>query len=196
MTNTRTWTDRVDTLKSDVRFALRTLAKNPVFTGVAVLTLALGIGMNSAIFSVVNGVLIKPLPYPHPEQLLRVWQVEHVNGEDRPSTASAVNLDDWRARQREFTDIGATWYSEGTSGTDLIGIGEPVRVATAFVTPGFWKTFGVAPQLGRVPRDDEMVRGANDKLIVLGYAFWQRQFGGKSSVVGQRVALGDGTYEI
>lgn len=190
------WSDRLDTLKADIRFALRTLAKNPVFTAVAVLTLALGIGMNSAIFSVVNAVLLKPLPYPHPEQLLRVWQVDTANGEERRGTVSAVNLDDWRARQRVFSDIAGYFYAEGMSGTDLLGVGEPTRVSTAFISPGFWKTLGVSPQLGRVQRDDEMVRGSNDKVIVLGYAFWQRQFGGEMSAIGRRVTLGDGTYEI
>jgi predicted permease len=196
MTNTRTWTDRIDTLKADVRFAVRTLAKNPVFTTVAVLTLALGIGMNSAIFSVVNGVLLKPLPYLHPEQLLRVWQVDTANGVERRGTASAMNLDDWRARQRVFTDIAGYFYAEGMSGTDLMGVGEPTRVSTAFISPGFWKTLGVSPQIGRIQHDDEMVRGSNDKVIVLTYAFWQRQFGGATSVLGRRVSLGDGTYEI
>jgi predicted permease len=192
----RTWSDKLDTLKADVRFTLRTLTKNPAFTLVAVLTLALGIGMNSAIFSVVNGVLLKPLGFPEPDRLLRVWQVEHTNGADVPGTVSAVNLDDWRARQRTLTDLGGYFYAEGMSGTDLTGMGEPVRVATAFITPGFWRTLGVSPVLGRVPRDEEMVRGSNDKLVVLSDAFWRRQFGGARSVIGQRVTLGDASYQI
>ncbi len=101
--------ERFGELRADVRFALRTLAKNPAFSLVAILTLALGIGANSAIFSVVNGVLLKPLAFPNPEQLVRVWQVEVVKGVSNPSTVSAVNLDDWRARRRMLADIGGYW---------------------------------------------------------------------------------------
>src|SRR5690348_15015174 len=88
--------DRIGELRGDVRFALRTLAKNPAFSAVAILTLALGIGANSAIFSVVNGVLLKPLAFPNPDRLVRVWQVETSNGATTPGPVSAVNLDDWR----------------------------------------------------------------------------------------------------
>src|SRR5262249_21603622 len=88
--------ERISELRGDIRFALRTLAKNPAFSAVAILTLALGIGANSAIFSVVNGVLLKPLAFPNPDQLIRVWQVETSNGTPTPGLASAVNLDDWR----------------------------------------------------------------------------------------------------
>jgi predicted permease len=188
--------DRIDELKQDVRFALRTLAKNRGFTAVAVLTLALGIGANSAIFSVVNGVLLKPLPFPQPEQLLRAYNVQTVNGTSEPGPISAVNLDDWRARRNALADIAAYMYREGQSGTDLTGLGEPQRINVTFISPGFWNTLGVAPMLGRVPRDDEMVRGSNDKLAVLTHAFWQRQFGGAASVIGQRVTLGGDSYEI
>lgn len=188
--------DRIDELKQDVRFALRTLAKNRGFTAVAVLTLALGIGANSAIFSVVNGVLLKPLPFPQPEQLLRAYNVQTVNGTSEPGPISAVNLDDWRARRNVLADIAAYMYREGQSGTDLTGLGEPQRINVTFISPGFWNTLGVAPMLGRVPRDDEMVRGSNDKLVVLTHAFWQRQFGGAASVIGQRVTLGGDSYEI
>jgi predicted permease len=188
--------DRLDALKQDARYAVRTLRKNPAFATVAVLTLALGIGMNVAIFSVVNGVLLKPLALAQPDRLVRIYQLETVGGTPTPGTTSPVLVDDWRAQRRSFTDLAGYFYREGMSGTDLTGEGEPQRVATAFVTPGFWNTLGVAPRLGRVPRDDEMVRGANDRLVVLSYPYWQRQFGGAASVIGKRVALGSASYEI
>ena len=198
--------DWLDELRQDIRFALRTLATNPGFSAIAILTLALGIGANSAIFSVVNGVLFKPLPYPHPEQLLQAWQVNTAGQAQRGSTwtvaaadrgpISAMNLDDWRAKRHVLADLGGYWFSEGQSGTDMIGSGEPQRLAVAFVTPGFWATLGAAPELGRVPRDDEMVRGSNDRSLVLSYDFWQRQFGGARNVIGTRVRLSDGSYEI
>jgi predicted permease len=192
----RDLSQRLDGVSQDIRYAIRTLAKNPAFTIVAILTLALGIGANAAIFSVVNGVLLKPLPFPHPEQLLRVWQGETSDGKVNPGPVSPVNLDDWRARRRVLTDIAGYFYSEGQSGTDLTSIGEPQRLDATFVTPGFWSTLGVEPQIGRVPRDDEMVRGSNDRLVVLSYAFWQRQFGGASSVIGKRLTLGGNSYEV
>jgi predicted permease len=192
----RDLSQRLDGVSQDIRYAIRTLAKNPAFTVVAILTLALGIGANAAIFSVVNGVLLKPLPFPHPEQLLRVWQGETSDGKVNPGPVSPVNLDDWRARRRVLTDIAGYFYSEGQSGTDLTSIGEPQRLDATFVTPGFWSTLGVEPQIGRVPRDDEMVRGSNDRLVVLSYAFWQRQFGGASSVIGKRLTLGGNSYEV
>jgi predicted permease len=175
---------------------VRTLRKNPAFTAVAVLTLALGIGMNAAIFSVVNAVLLQPLALGHPERLVRIYQVETVNGTRVPGTASPVVVDDWRARRKSLDDLAGYMFWQGTSGTDLTGQGEPQRVATAFVTPGFWNTLGVSPQLGRVPRDDEMVRGSNDKLVVLSNGYWRRQFGGDPSVVGRRVTLDGKSYEI
>ncbi len=196
MSSRGSWTERIDLAKQDVRFAFRTLIKNPGFTAVAVLTLALGIGLNAAIFSVVNGVLLEPLAFPHPDRLVRISQVERANGVSTPGTVSAVNLDDWRARRRVFDDIGGYFYREGMSGTDLTGEGEPQRVASAFITPGFWRTLGVAPLLGRVQRDDEMVRGSNDHVVVLSYDYWKRQFGGAATVIGRRVQLGGESYEI
>jgi predicted permease len=192
----RDFSQRLDGVSQDIRYALRTLAKNPAFTVVAILTLALGIGANAAIFSVVNGVLLKPLPFPHPEQLIRVWQGETSDGKVNPGSVSPVNLDDWRARRRVLTDIAGYFYSEGQSGTDLTALGEPQRLDATFVTPGFWSTLGVKPQIGRVPRDDEMVRGSNDRLVVLSYAFWQRQFGSATSIIGKRLILGGNSYEV
>jgi predicted permease len=194
--DTRGWKGRIDNVRQDVRFALRTLAKNPAFTAVAVITLALGIGANSAIFSVVNGVLLKPLPFPHPEQLLRVWQNNTSATSSSPGPISAVNLDDWRARRRLLADLGGYWYTDGQSGTDLTGNGEPQRLSATFVTPGFWNTLGVAPAVGRTPRDDEMVRGSNDHVVVLSNAFWTRQYGAQRAVVGSRLMLGGESYEV
>jgi predicted permease len=194
--NARSWPQRFDELAQDTRFAVRSLAKNPAFTAVAIVTLALGIGANGAIFSVVNGVLLKPLPFPQPEQLLRAWQNNTSATSREPGPVSAMNLDDWRARRRMIADMGGYWFSDGQSGTDMTGIGEPQRLSATFVSPGFWNTLAVPSTIGRVPRDDEMVRGSNDKLVVLSYAFWQRQFGASRAIVGQRLTLGGASYEI
>jgi putative ABC transport system permease protein len=185
-----------DELTQDIRFALRSLARNPAFTAVAVLTLALGIGANGAIFSVVNGVLLKPLPFPQPQQLLRAWQNSTGSTSTQRGVVSAMNLDDWRARRGVIADMGGYWYAEGQSGTDMTGVGEPQRLAATFVTPGFWNTLAVPAAIGRVPRDDEMVRGSNDKVVVLSRAFWERQFGASRTVIGQRMTLGGDSYEI
>src|SRR5690348_12662194 len=93
-------TNRFEALSQDARYALRTLRKNPAFTVVATLTLALGIGMNAAIFSVVNGVLLKPLALGHPDQLVRINQLETVNGATKPGVTSPVIVDDWRAQRK------------------------------------------------------------------------------------------------
>src|SRR5215510_8425639 len=188
--------DRIDEVRQDVRFAFRTLAKNRGFTAIAVLTLGLGIGANSAIFSVVNGVLLKPLGFPRPDELVRAYNIERINGTTTPGPISPVNLDDWRARRKVLASVSGYFYREGQSGTDLTGLGEPQRVSAAFIEPGFWATLGVPPQIGRVPRDDEMVRGSSDHVVVLTHAFWQRQFGAAKSVIGQRVTLGGSSYEV
>jgi predicted permease len=194
--NSRRWGQRFDELAQDTRFAVRSLAKNPAFTAVAVVTLALGIGANGAIFSVVNGVLLKPLPFPQPDQLLRAWQNNSTATSREPGPVSAMNLDDWRARRRLIADMGGYWFSDGQSGTDMTGIGEPQRLSVTFVTPGFWHTLAVPAMIGRVPRDDEMVRGSNDKIVVLSHSFWERQFGASRTVVGQRITLGGASHEI
>ena len=195
-TNSGRWTQRLDELTQDTRFALRSLAKNPAFTAVAILTLALGIGANGAIFSVVNGVLLKPLSFPRPGQLLSAWQNSTKASSSEPGPISAMNLDDWRARRSVLADLGGYWFSDGKSGTDMTDDGAPQRLAATFATPGFWNTLAVPAAIGRLPRDDEMVRGSNDRLVVLSHAFWERQFGASRFIVGKHITLGGDSYEI
>ena len=182
-------------LRQDIRYAARMLRGTPGFTTVAVLTLALGIGANTAIFSVVNGILLRPLPFPNPEQLVRIWSANPSTGSLQASV-SPPDLDDWRAQRNVLADIGGWFYQAAGSGVDMTGRGEPQRLEAAFVTPGFFGTLGVSPLAGRVPRDDEMVRGANDRLVVLTHGFWQRQFGGERSVIGSKLTIGGEPYTV
>jgi len=182
-------------LAGDARYALRTLVAAPAFTTVAVLTLALGIGANTAIFSIVNGILLRPLPFPHPEQLLRVWSV-NAEAQNFEAPASVNDVDDWRAQRNVVSDIGGWFYQAGGSGIDLTGRDEPKRLEAAFVTPGFFPTLGVRPIAGRLPREDEMVRGGPDRNVVLSYAFWQREFNGDSSIFDRTITLGGDPYRV
>ena len=187
--------DYMGELRNDIVYSLRKLRAAPAFTLTALFTLALGIGANTAIFSVVHGVLMKPLPFPHPEQLVRVYSVSPELNIDR-GAASAVNLDDWRAQQTAFVDLGGYWYDESGSGIDLTGEGEPRRLSTAFIEPGFFPALEVKPEIGRLPREDEMHRGGPDRVVVLSYSFWQRQFSGSPSVVGRTITLDGNPYEV
>jgi putative ABC transport system permease protein len=182
-------------LQQDVRYAARTLLRTPAFTAIAVATLALGIGANTAIFSVVNGILLRPLPFPHPEQLVQLWSANR-SADELKAAISVNDLDDWRAQRSAFANIGGWFFQEGGSGIDLTGQGEPQRLEAAFVTPGFFGTLGVAAVIGRVPRDEEMIRGANDRLVVLSYGLWQRDFGGARSVIGTRLLLDGDPYMV
>ncbi|HEX8718114.1 MAG TPA: ABC transporter permease [Gemmatimonadaceae bacterium] len=188
-------TDFVSELRHDVGYALRKLRGAPAFTLTALLTLALGIGANTAIFSVVHGVLMKPLPFPRPEQLVRIWSASPATGALK-AAVSPVDLDDWRAERKVFTDFGGYWYTEGGSGIDMTGQGDPRRLSAAFIEPGFFPALGVQPTLGRLPREDEMHRGGPDHVVVLSYAFWRRQFSGSASVVGRTLTLGGDPYEV
>lgn len=182
-------------LRQDVSYALRTLRRSPGFALTAILTLALGIGANTAIFSVVNSVLLRPLPFPRPDALYRVWSSNVKDGLPRASV-SPVDLDDWRAQRRQIEDLGGYWYASGGSGIDMVGRGEPQRLSAVFTTAGFYGTLGVQPEVGRVPREDELVRGGRDRVVMLTHAFWQREFGGDRAIVGRTLTLGNEGYEV
>jgi putative ABC transport system permease protein len=176
------------TLLKDVRFAARTLWKRPGFTVVAVLTLALGVGANTAIFSVVNGVLFKPLPLKEAERLVLVYETTPTQPR---SYVSVPNLEDYRAGTRSFESF-ATYVPQSVN---LTGGGEPERVVGAFVPSGFFKTVGVEPAVGRafLPEDD--VQGAG-LVAVLGHETWQKRFGADPSAVGKSLVLNGEPYQI
>lgn len=173
----------------DVTYAFRRLRSAPAFTLTSLLTLALGIGATTAIFSLVYGVVFRPLPYPSPDHLYAVYSANESAGQLRGGV-SAVDIDDWRARRRDLQDVGAVWFSSGSSGVDLTGRGEPRRVPAAFVTPGFFEALGVTAAVGRLPREEELTRAGNDDIVLLSHRFWQREFAGDSSVVGSSLTVG------
>ena len=180
----------MDNLLQDVRYAVRQLLRSPGFTAVAVLTLALGLGANTAIFSVVHGILLRPLPYPEPERLAMVWLHNPGEGIDK-DIASFPLFADWRANAKSFEQMVA--YTGG--GFTLTGRGAPEQLRGARVAAGFFPMLGVPPAQGRGLLDDENLPG-REKVVVLGHGLWQRRFGGDPAVVGQPVSLSGATYIV
>ena len=172
----------MDTFFQDIRYAFRTLLRTPGFTLAAVLTLALGIGANSAIFSVINGVLLRRLPFPEPDRLVRLHQVGSEGG---PSVLSPPNFLDLQERSKSY-QATAAYY---TAGFTLTGAGEAQRLDGAEVTSGFFDVLGVRPALGRGFRAEENARG-HAGTVVLSHALWRDRFGGDPGVVGRTVELG------
>ncbi len=177
----------MDSLSQDLRYAVRRLVKSPGFTAVAVLTLALGIGANSAIFSVVNGVLLKPLPFPQPEQLVRIFHVY----DGQRTTMSGPNF--WDLASQAQTLASAAAFS-GSSKT-LTGEGEPVRLDAADVSGSFFELLGVRPALGRALNSDDN-RPNQPKTAVLSHDLWQQRFGGRPDIVGRRITLDGAATEV
>ncbi|MEO8294031.1 MAG: ABC transporter permease [Gemmatimonadota bacterium] len=172
-----------ETLLQDVRFGFRTLIKNPGFTSVAVLTLALGIGATTAIFSVVNGLLLRPLPYTHPEQLVTLWE-HNIPNENPKNVVSPGNFLEWRRRATLFQDVAA--YSDWSF--NLTGSGEPERVMSRVASASMFPILGVDAELGRTFRREEEVKG-KDNVIMLSDRFWRRRFGADSTVIGRPITL-------
>lgn len=171
---------------SDLKYALRSLLKTPGFTAIAVLTLALGIGATTAIFSVVNGVLLQPLPFAEPQRLMRIYSEfpNFPNGGLRRFQVSAAEYLDLRAAASSWQAIDG-WIA---SGVNLASVAEPTRVTAAFITGGMMQTLGVAPMLGRgiTPQDD--TPGA-PLAAVISQGLWHRAFGGSSEVLGREVLV-------
>src|SRR5215207_7365835 len=173
----------MDTLLHEVRYAARTLLKRPAFTGAAVLCLALGIGANTAIFSVVNAVLLRPLPYREPGRLVGVWEW-NVERERERNVVSPANYLDWRAQNTVFEEMAALVDRP----VSLTGSGEPEEVPVQFVTASFFPMLGARPMLGRTFTAAEDAPGGPD-VIVLSHALWQRRLGGAPDAVGKSVMV-------
>jgi putative ABC transport system permease protein len=179
----------VQTLLQDLRYAVRMLAKSPGFTAVAVLTLALGIGVNSAIFSVVNAILLRPLPYPEASHVMFLSE----NSQQIPDLSiSMANFNDWREQNRAFESLVAF------QSNDVIWTGRrggAVRLGLRRITNGFTPTLGVQPLLGRTlaPEDDKV--GA-PRVVILGEGFWEREFARNPNVLGQQMILDGESYTI
>jgi putative ABC transport system permease protein len=173
----------IESVSQDVRYGLRGLRKSPGFTTVAMLTLALGIGASTAIFSIVNTVLLRPLPYKDSSRLVHVWTTSTMFPEFTLGQ-SIPNLQDIEARSHSFETL-ATYE---TRARNLTGSGEPEQLRTADVSSSFLTLFGVHPVLGRDFRPEDEQRKDGD-VVLLSYGLWQRRFGGNRSIVGQVITL-------
>src|SRR5215510_2619532 len=168
-------------LIQDLRYGMRTLRKSPGFAAVAVSTLAIGIGANTAIFSFVNGVLLKPLPYGDPDRIVRVLEKPPGGGRNGIST---LNYLDWQKDNTVFEYMAA---QTGGSVT-LTGVAEPVQLRGSRVSPHYFDIFGIKTALGRTFAADEDQLG-KDRVAVLSHALWSSQFGTDPSVIGRSITL-------
>lgn len=174
----------MDSLAKDVAYALRSLARNPAFAAAAVLTLTLGIGANTAIFSVVHGILLRPLPYPDADRIVIVWNDNTREGITRDVT-SFPNFNDWRDRGEVFDGLAGFRRAPDIA---LTHGGETEVVRATLITADFLRIFGIAPIHGRPFTDDEMQPGSDD-VVLLSEALWQRRFGGDPDIVGRTIDI-------
>lgn len=179
----------VERFLQDVRYGLRQVRLNPGLSAIAIGTLALGIGANSAMFSVVDAVLIRPLPYADSDRLMMVWEdasnIAYARGTPAPGT-----WQEWRRENSVFTDIAAT----RTALTTLSGDGEPEQLQGRRVTANFWTVLGAQPALGRAFTEDEDTHGV--PVAVISHGLWQRRFGGTRDIIGRKIIANGSPFEI
>src|SRR5687768_10702756 len=172
----------------DLRYGLRMLAKNPGVSAIAVLTLALGIGANTAIFSVVSAVLLNPLPYKDPDRLVSIWENVPEHGRWR---AAPANFFDWKKQNTVFEDVAAF----GGSTMTLTGDGEPQQLRGTRVSDGYFAVVGAAPMLGRAFLPEEHEPG-KDRVVILGHSLWQSRYGADKNIVSRAVTLDGNSYTV
>jgi len=181
----------LDSLLKDIRYGVRNLARTPGFTAVAVLTLALGIGANTAIFSVVENVLLRPLPYPHPENLVEIWNT--YPPQIPRAGLSPGDYADWHQQANSFSEMGA--YGDTSKGFNLTGDGEPQRVLVGYASSDLFPMLGARVVAGRSFILEEN-RGGSAAIVILGHRLWERRFGGDAGVVGRSVTLDNKRYTV
>ena len=171
-------------LLADIRYACRLLVKTPVFTVAAIATLALGIGANTTIFALVQSVLIQPLPYTNPDELVMVWEDGSRFGFPR-NTPAPANYNDWRMRNRSFVDMAAT---RGGANASLTVDGPPEQVVGRSVTVNFFSVLGVTPALGRAfNAGDEQT----DRIVMISDALWRRRYGADPGIIGRTIVMNE-----
>lgn len=180
----------MEPLLQDLRYGMRRLLRNPGFTIVAVLSLALGIGANTAIFSVINTVLLTPLPYANPEQLMIVWETNRQNSSSR-SPASLLNFIDWREQNQSFEQMAAL----RSSGLNLTEGAQPERIQAMSASPNFFTVLGAKPALGRtfLPHEE---KAGSDHVVVLSNRLWQGRFGSDRNILGKDIKLNGEPYNV
>ena len=174
----------MNTLLQDLRYGLRMLVNKPAFTLIAVFTLALGIGANTAIFSVVNSALLRPLPYPNAERLMTIWEDHRARNGPVHEWTSPPGFEDWRDQAKSFDHVVAFQGWQPT----LTGQGEPEQLVGALVSHDTFAMLGVAPALGRAFRPEEDQRGV-ESVVIISHRLWQRRFGADPSLAGKRISL-------
>ena len=180
----------LDAAARDVSYGLRQVRRNPAFFGVAIATLALGIGGLTAMFSVFDAVLIRPLPYAEADRLVMIWDAmanTDVTSKHSPTPAEWI---EWRRLNTVFTDLASSQPGDAT----LSGDGDPEQVPARKVTWTFWSVLGVRPMLGRVFTEDEDVKSV--RVVVISHGLWQRRYGGASDIIGRKILLNDESYEV
>ncbi len=180
----------VETLLQDIRYAARIFRRNPLFAFIIIFTLALAIGVNTAIFSLLNAVLLRPLPYPNADRLIMVWEDNSNFGFPRNHT-SPPTYKDWKDRNQTFEQMAAVRNRT----FNLTGSGDPDEVSAIATTANLFSVMGVQPVAGRVFREDEEQPGAS-RVAVLSHAFWQLRFGGDKHLIGQSIRLDDEPYVV
>ena len=181
----------METLWQDMKYGARMILKSPGFALVAVLSLALGIGVNTAIFSVVDAVLLRPLPYKNPDRLVLLWSTAASQGLPISSTAPP-DYREWRKQNHAFDDVAAFYYGD----FNLSGPGQPPeRVQGAIITASLFPLLGIEPPLGRAFLTDEEEFG-HHRTVLLSYGLWQRRFTGDRDIVGRTITVNGRPYTV
>jgi putative ABC transport system permease protein len=188
----------VETTLQDIRYGMRALRRSPAYSLVAIATLAIGIGAGTAVFSVVGAVLLRPLPFKAPDELVRIFETNPLRRWTR-NIAAPANYADWRERNKSFTGVAAyeQFNSNGSGASDLFltGFGEPQGIKSLGVSGNLFEVLGAAPLIGRTFADEEQWEG-RARIAVLSYGLWQSAFGGDPSIVGKTITLSGRGYDV